>query len=123
MKFGRKLETESVPEWSLHNIDYNTLKEYIKVHTTRDQASAITIPGQKDTALQRFEADFYDELCRQHDRVGLFVATKADEINRRLRRFFFFFFFLFWPLLSLRNCPISLAPARSTIMFAAFACC
>ncbi|CAK7232666.1 hypothetical protein SBRCBS47491_008349 [Sporothrix bragantina] len=84
MKFGRQLETESVPEWSLHNIDYNTLKEYIKVHTTRDQASAITIPGQKDTALHRFEADFYDELCRQHDRVGLFVATKADEINRRL---------------------------------------
>ncbi|CAK7226881.1 hypothetical protein SCUCBS95973_006348 [Sporothrix curviconia] len=85
MKFGRQLETESVPEWSLHNIDYNALKEYIKVHTTRDQASAITIPGQKDTALQRFETEFYEELCRQHDRVGLFVATKADEINRRLQ--------------------------------------
>ncbi|KAL1887365.1 hypothetical protein Sste5346_010275 [Sporothrix stenoceras] len=83
MKFGRQLESESVPEWSVHNIDYNTLKEFIKVHTTRHQASAITIPGQKDTALQRFESEFYDELCRQHDRVGLFVATKADEINRR----------------------------------------
>lgn len=88
MKFGRRLETESVPEWSLHNIDYNTLKEYIKVHTKRDQASAITIPGQKDTALQRFETDFYEELCRQHDRVGLFVATKTGEINWRLRKFF-----------------------------------
>ncbi|CAK7565530.1 MAG: hypothetical protein SEPTF4163_003447 [Sporothrix epigloea] len=85
MKFGRRLETESVPEWSLHNIDYNTLKEYIKVHTKRDQASAITIPGQKDTALQRFETDFYEELCRQHDRVGLFVATKTGEINWRLQ--------------------------------------
>ncbi len=85
MKFGQQLESESVPEWSLHNIDYNTLKEYIKVHTTRDQATAITIPGQTDTALQRFENDFYEELCRQHDRVGLFVATKADEISRRLR--------------------------------------
>lgn len=85
MKFGRQLESESVPEWSLHNIDYNTLKEFIKVNTTRHQASAITIPGQTDTALHRFEAEFYDELCRQHDRVGLFVATKADEINRRLR--------------------------------------
>ncbi|CAK7204494.1 hypothetical protein SEUCBS139899_007251 [Sporothrix eucalyptigena] len=85
MKFGRQLETESVPEWSLHNIDYNTLKEYIKVNTTRDQASAITIPGQKDTGLQRFETEFYEELCRQHDRVGLFVATKSDEINRRLQ--------------------------------------
>ncbi|ERS96658.1 uncharacterized protein SPSK_01103 [Sporothrix schenckii 1099-18] len=85
MKFGRQFESESVPEWSLHNIDYNTLKDFIKVHTTRHQASAITIPGQTDTALQRFESEFYDELCRQHDRVGLFVATKADEINRRLQ--------------------------------------
>ncbi|CAK7267857.1 hypothetical protein SEPCBS119000_002764 [Sporothrix epigloea] len=85
MKFGRRLETESVPEWSLHNIDYNTLKEYIKVHTKRDQASAITIPGQTDTALQQFETDFYEELCRQHDRVGLFVATKTAEINWRLQ--------------------------------------
>lgn len=83
MKFGQLLESESVPEWSLHNIDYNTLKEFIKVNTTRHQASAITIPGQKDSSLGRFENDFYDELCRQHDRVGLFVATKADEINLR----------------------------------------
>ena len=85
MKFGQLLESESVPEWSLHNIDYNTLKEFIKVNTTRHQASAITIPGQKDTSLGRFENAFYDELYRQHDRVGLFVATKADEINLRLR--------------------------------------
>ncbi|EFX03200.1 metal-dependent amidohydrolase [Grosmannia clavigera kw1407] len=86
MKYGQQLETESVPEWSLHNIDYNTLKEFIKIHTTRDQATAIPIPGQQDTSLQRFELNFYDELYRQHDRVGLFVTTKADEINRRLPR-------------------------------------
>lgn len=85
MKYGQQLESESVPEWSLHNIDYNALKQFIKANTTRDQATAITIPGHQDTSLYRFENEFYDELCRQHDRVGLFVATKASEINRRLQ--------------------------------------
>jgi hypothetical protein len=72
----------------LDNIDYNSLKHNIKVHTTKDQATAITIPGRPNTALTKFEDDFYDELCRQHDRVDLFVSSKADEIARRLRRWF-----------------------------------
>lgn len=68
------------------NIDYNSLKHHIKVHTTRDQATAIAIPGRPNTALHKFEDDFYAELCRQHDRVELFVSSKADEIARRLRK-------------------------------------
>ncbi len=67
------------------NIDYNSLKHHIKVHTTKDQATAIAIPGRQDTALGRFENDLYSELCQQHDRVDLFVTSKADEIARRLR--------------------------------------
>lgn len=66
------------------NIDYNALKHEIKVHTTRDQATAIAIPGHQDPALQRFEDRLYLELCSQHDRVDLFVLSKADEITRRL---------------------------------------
>ncbi|KAK4142081.1 SPX domain-containing protein [Dichotomopilus funicola] len=85
MKYGEQFEKESVPQWSLHNIDYNSLKHYIKVHTTRDQATAIAIPGQPNTALSKFEDEFYSELCRQHDRVDLFVLSKADEISRRLQ--------------------------------------
>ncbi|KAL2264951.1 hypothetical protein VTJ83DRAFT_7461 [Remersonia thermophila] len=86
MKFGDQFERESVPQWSLHNIDYNGLKHYIKVHTTKDQATtAIAIPGRGNTALSKFEDDFYGELCRQHDRVHLFVSSKADEIARRLQ--------------------------------------
>ncbi|KAK4229339.1 SPX domain-containing protein [Podospora fimiseda] len=85
MKYGEQFEKESVPQWSLHNIDYNSLKHHIKSHTTRDQASAITIPGHQDTALSKFEDGFYKELCSQHDRVGLFVGSKADEISRRLQ--------------------------------------
>lgn len=77
------LGTHHLPD----NIDYNSLKHYIKVHTTRDQATAIAIPGQPNTALTKFEDEFYAELCRQYDRVDLFALSKADEISRRLRMF------------------------------------
>lgn len=69
------------------NIDYNSLKHFIKVHTTRDQATAIAIPGRPDAALQKFEQELFAELCRQHDRVDLFVSSKADEISRRMRMY------------------------------------
>jgi len=84
MKFGEHLERESVPEWNLHNLDYNSIKHEIKMHTTRDQATAMAIPGQKDEALTRFEDGLYMELGRQHERLQLFVSSKADEISRRL---------------------------------------
>ncbi|EXK76087.1 hypothetical protein FOQG_19153 [Fusarium oxysporum f. sp. raphani 54005] len=84
MKFGEQLERESVPEWNLHNLDYNSLKHEIKLHTMRDQATAMAIPGRKDEALSRFEDGFYMELGRQHERLHLFVLSKADEILRRL---------------------------------------
>lgn len=49
-----------------------------------DQASAMAIPGHPDVALAKFEDGLYAELCLQHDRLGLFVISKADEISRRL---------------------------------------
>lgn len=85
MKYGQNFEKESVPEWSLHNIDYNSLKHFIKANTTRDQAKAIAIPGQPDTHLAKVEDELYNELCAQHDSAGLFVSAKADEITRRLQ--------------------------------------
>ncbi|KAH8200116.1 hypothetical protein TruAng_005737 [Truncatella angustata] len=86
MKYGEYFEAASVPRWSLHNVDYNSLKQQIKLHTKKGQgARAIAIPGQTDAQLKRFENDFYHELHLQHDRVDLFVASKADEISRRLR--------------------------------------
>lgn len=57
------------------------------MHTTRDQATAMAIPGQKDEALSRFEDGLYMELGRQHERLQLFVSSKADEISRRLGMF------------------------------------
>lgn len=84
MKYGEQLENESVPEWCLHNLDYNSLKHEIKAHTTKNQATAVAIPGQQDIALHKFEDGLYLELCRQHERVDLFITSKADEISRRL---------------------------------------
>ncbi|KAM3429021.1 hypothetical protein MY4824_008503 [Beauveria thailandica] len=84
MKYGEQLERESAPQWSLHNLDYNSLKHEIKMHTTRDQATAMAIPGHEDPALAKFENALFAELCRQHDRVDLFVTSKADEILRRM---------------------------------------
>ncbi|ETS81661.1 hypothetical protein PFICI_06663 [Pestalotiopsis fici W106-1] len=84
MKYGEYFEAASVPRWSIHNVDYNSLKHLIKLHTTKGQARAMTIPGQTNQALERFETDFYHELQLQHERVDLFVASKADEISRRL---------------------------------------
>ncbi|PHH75410.1 hypothetical protein CDD83_4406 [Cordyceps sp. RAO-2017] len=89
MKYGQQLEHESVPEWRLHNLDYNSLKHEIKAHTTRDQATAMAIPGHRDMALSRFEDSLYIELDRQHNRLDLFVTSKADEISRRLEHLHF----------------------------------
>lgn len=60
------------------------MKHEIKMHTTRDQATAMVIPGYEDPALAKFENALFAELCRQHDRVDLFVTSKADEILRRM---------------------------------------
>ncbi|KUJ15647.1 SPX-domain-containing protein [Mollisia scopiformis] len=85
MKYGETFQAQSVPQWAPYNVDYNELKNLIKVHTTKDQAQAIAIPGQADSHLERFEALFFNELSNQHDRVDLFVKSKADEVHRRLQ--------------------------------------
>ncbi|KAL8970431.1 MAG: hypothetical protein Q9183_001525 [Haloplaca sp. 2 TL-2023] len=68
------------------NVDYNDLKRLIKIRTTRGQGEALTIPGHENEAkaLQGFENEFYAELKDQHQRVDLFVQSKAGEIQRRL---------------------------------------
>ncbi|KAL3424615.1 spx domain-containing protein [Phlyctema vagabunda] len=85
MKYGRAFQAQSAPQWAPYNIDYDELKNLIKANTTKNQGQAIAIPGQGDTALQKFEAVFFEELTNQHDRVDLFVKSKADEIGRRLQ--------------------------------------
>jgi hypothetical protein len=69
----------------LDDVDYDKLKNLIKVHTTKDKGQAIVIPEGSDIASNEFEDLFFNELSNQHDCVDLFVKSKADEISRRLR--------------------------------------
>jgi SPX domain protein involved in polyphosphate accumulation len=104
MRFGANFQQTSVPRWAaceLHfrgidsrqlltdwpvdNVDYDDLKHLIKANTTRHSGQAITVPGQVDLRQEKFELDFYKELREQHDRVNLFIKSKNDEYERRLR--------------------------------------
>ncbi|KAL8761802.1 MAG: hypothetical protein Q9184_002125 [Pyrenodesmia sp. 2 TL-2023] len=86
MKYGDTLHQWSIPEWEHYNVDYNDLKSLIRRRTTRGQGEALTIPGHSNeaNALQAFEDEFFFQLVGQHQRVDLFVQSKAGEINRRL---------------------------------------
>ncbi|KZF25589.1 SPX-domain-containing protein [Xylona heveae TC161] len=87
MKYGNTLAQRSIPEWGSYNVDYNDLKHLIKVRTSRERSSTIPIPGSGDedsSELQEFEKEFYAELVDQHERVDLFVQSKAGEVQRRL---------------------------------------
>ncbi|KAI6248580.1 hypothetical protein HI914_03535 [Erysiphe necator] len=85
MKYGQTFRAQSAPLWAPYNVDYDELKNIIKVHTTKSHTQAITIPGHEDERFQQFENLFYEELSNQHDRVDLFVKSKVDEIHCRLQ--------------------------------------
>ena len=101
MKYGQTLHRRSIPEWGpcmfprltrnmeltrIDNVDYNDIKHLIKARTTKGQATAISIPGHGDenAALEEFEEQLYVEFEDQHQRINLFVKSKAGEIQRRL---------------------------------------
>ena len=107
MKYGETLQQRSIPLWEScelnaldrwfqldlltghatpDNVDYNDIKHLIKVRTTHGQGQARTIPGSNNEAkaFQAFEDELYNELKEQHQRIDLFVQSKAGEIARRL---------------------------------------
>ena len=113
MKYGDTLRQRSIPLWEpckkilhLHlalqiqiprfrspfdrlaadNIDYNDIKRLIKLHTTNTHAQPTPIPGKAKSTDRSFEHDLEDELRSQHQRIDLFVQSKAGEIARRLGR-------------------------------------
>jgi len=71
------------------NVDYNELKNLVKIHTKKDAGQAIAIPGQTNAALAEFEELFFNELYNQHDRVDLFVKSKSFETESRLSKISF----------------------------------
>ena len=68
------------------NVDYNEIKQLIKVRTSNAPGQAIPIAGQKNDikVLEDFEKELYAELLDQHQRIDLFVRNKSGEIKRRL---------------------------------------
>ena len=107
MKYGETLQQRSIPLWenckripqlcepksqmlnghaTPDNVDYNVIKHLIKVRTTQGQPQAKAIPGSdgETKALHAFEDELYCELRDQHQRIDLFVQSKAGEIGRRL---------------------------------------
>ena len=105
MKFGDTLRGRSIPQWayresiefagyqgdvlkyfSTDNIDYDDLKRMVKDNTTSTHNQPRFIPGQGNEAkaLKEFEDELYGQLLEQHERVGRFVQSKADELACRL---------------------------------------
>lgn len=74
MKFGNQILSKSVPEWKLHNIDYNALKKAIKKATTVSENGKDEANLNKCTIL--FEEQFHS--------INLFVSLKVKEISSRL---------------------------------------
>ncbi|KAL8797345.1 MAG: hypothetical protein Q9195_000499 [Heterodermia aff. obscurata] len=86
MKFGDTLRQRSIPQWAYHNIDYDDLKRMVKDNTTSSHNQPKFIPGQGNEAKasKEFEDELYGQLLEQHERVGRFVQSKADELACRL---------------------------------------
>ena len=86
MKYGETLPQRSIPQWQVYNVDYNDIKSLIKIRTTKNQAKAVTVPGHNKASegLQAFEDELYQELYEQHQRVELFIKSKAGELSRKL---------------------------------------
>lgn len=69
---------------SQDNIDYDEIKAFIKENTTPGNGTAVSIPGTGDDLGQEVEDALFDILLQQHQRINLFVWSKAGEIKRRL---------------------------------------
>jgi hypothetical protein len=64
------------------------VKHLIKESTSIGKGKAIDIPGQGDDASINVEKRLYTVLLSEHERVGLFVKSKSNEIQGRLSQSF-----------------------------------
>lgn len=80
---------------STDNIDYDDIKHFIKENTTAGKGKTVSIPGRGEDKLVEFENALFHILQDQHQRIDLFVKSKAGEIQRRLGEFNALFHFIF----------------------------
>ncbi|QLL34937.1 hypothetical protein HG536_0H03120 [Torulaspora globosa] len=74
MKFGTKILNKSVPEWKLHNIDYEKLKKAIK------RATVTSADGNDRENLENCTQLFKE----QFGSINVFTSLKVKEISSRL---------------------------------------
>lgn len=84
MKYGETLQQRSIPAWRNHNIDYDEIKKVIRKRTSAGNGESVSVPGRGDEKLLQFETELSDIFTQQHERINLFVKSKAGEIKRRL---------------------------------------
>jgi SPX domain protein involved in polyphosphate accumulation len=72
MKFGAQLRNKSVPEWRSYNIDYNDLKQRIRITTE--------LPND-DKRVEALYLAFIEEI----DHVNMFLGSKLGEVKRRMQ--------------------------------------
>lgn len=84
MKFGETLYQRSIPKWAAYNLNYNELKQLIKLRTTSGDPSPVPIPGQTTHRWSLLEDELFSILKEQYDNIGLFLRSKYGEIERRL---------------------------------------
>lgn len=78
MKFGHNFDDLSIPQWRIHNLDYNHLKGEIR-KVTESHPDAEQGPSLKRN-LRHLNRTFVEDF----DRVSLFAITKHGELSRRL---------------------------------------
>ena len=66
------------------NIDYDVIKQYIKEQTSPGKDKVLSAPGRDRETPQEFEKSLFAVFADQHQRIDLFVRSKAGEIRRRL---------------------------------------
>ncbi|KAH3920333.1 hypothetical protein HBI56_068670 [Parastagonospora nodorum] len=69
MRFGQQLKTSQNREWIFYYIDYDGLKDALRVHHIWDEKS---------------EQSFIEQLEKELDKVYTFQRVKAEEIIRRI---------------------------------------
>lgn len=84
MKFGDTLTQRSVPAWRTYNIDYASIKRFIKDSTTPGKGKAVSIPGCGNELNRQCEDELFVLFQAECTRVSLFVRSKRYELDSRL---------------------------------------
>ncbi|THH02398.1 hypothetical protein EW026_g446 [Hermanssonia centrifuga] len=106
MKFGKQIQADQVPGWSLHYLDYKSLKKIIssfEANRPPSEATALALdsprsvpdnltllpPGigqdeERGKEFQAYKAAFFFKLERELEKINAFYLEKEAELKMRL---------------------------------------